>query len=105
MGPRGSLGEAIKPQTSVLLAILLTGLDVKNLQCYSSPSWPRYQANCHYISSFICNISYEYDTMIVRKEVGLIQLKVLAHELLMSKVYILVLQERAKLACINVFDG
>jgi hypothetical protein len=29
--------------------------------------------------------------MIVKKEVGLIQLKVLAHELLMSKVYILTL--------------
>jgi hypothetical protein len=31
----------------------------------------------------------EYDTITVRKEVGLIELKVLAHELLMSKVYIL----------------
>jgi hypothetical protein len=40
MGSRGSLGEVIKPQTWVLLAILLTGFDVKNLQCYSSPSWP-----------------------------------------------------------------
>jgi hypothetical protein len=82
MGPKGGLGEATKPQTSVLLAVLLAGFDVKNLHCCSSPSWQRYRTNCHYISSFICNGSYEYDTMTVRKEVGLIQLKALAHELL-----------------------
>jgi hypothetical protein len=33
--------------------------------------------------------SYEYDTMTVRKEVRLIQLKELAHELLMRRVFIL----------------
>jgi hypothetical protein len=49
-------------------------------------------ANCHCISSFLCNFSYEYDTVIVlEKKLGLIQLKELAHELLMSKVFTLTL--------------
>jgi hypothetical protein len=31
-GPTGGLGEAIKPQTSVLLGVLPAGFDAKNLQ-------------------------------------------------------------------------
>jgi hypothetical protein len=41
---------------------------------------------------FLCNFSYEYDTKTVRKEIRVIQLIVLAHELLMSKVFTLTLR-------------
>jgi hypothetical protein len=69
-GPRGGLGEAIKPQTSVLVGALPAGIDTKesaDVVSHPGQGTNKQGASYHYISSSLCNFSYEYDTITVKK--------------------------------------
>ena len=62
--PRGGLGEAIEPQTSVLVGVLPARIDTKesaDVVAHPGHGINKQGASYHYILSSFCNFSYEYD--------------------------------------------